>query len=446
MLFQVLVRPVLKLLIRPQKILSVLMGFGGLTALTIRQMVVVMILVVNKLGLDFPSPLLLYTMMSNLCLSIIIFISFSCTKQKDDVSFYHTVKIDLQINQKGNFSKFIKRLDYNLIKTISPNYLVSPYKIIANDSIYLIEDSFQKKVLNYNEFSGVFNFIGKNGEGPSENLELDDFSLENSRVVFHDSKLKKFLSFNLNGDYLDEQKTTYERLIFFQGNGFKLVYTHSDPQIGFRILRIDDSGKVKGFINVEEWFAFKLTRDQNGFIYSPKLNKIFILLPYTNEIAIFDGNGELSRLIKIDFGKYAFTKENWERFTEFNSQIKYATENKLVFQINSFLVLDKYFVVSANQEGGDSHIIVFDHDFNILNRFTDLKNDIDNVKISGIPWSAYKNKFLFMVNSKRFFNDNKHLFEENSNVPNSNINQFMKLYGEDLFQDEYQVIVEVDLK
>lgn len=377
---------------------------------------------------------------------VAVLLIFACKGEKTESFLTKTIKIDLDSGEPGNFSDFVENLRYHLVKTDSLNFLISPYKIVANDSLYFIEDSFQKKVFLYNKNTNYYSVIGTTGEGPSKNLELDDFSIHNNMVTIHDSKLKKFITYQLNGNFKQEVKSLYHRSIFYQGENFKLLYSHNDPEVGFRIIREEESSKVKGFLKVEDWFAQKLTRDQNGFVYSYKLKKIFLLLPYTNQIAIFDDNGELVELIKIDFGKYAFTKDNWSEFTDFNSQIKYATENKKVFQINSFLVLEDYFVISTNQEGGASHLIVFDHDFNILDHFTDLNNDIDNVKISAVPWSAYSNKFLFMVNSKRFLNDNNSLIQGKDNVSMSNISQFMKLHSGELFEDEYQVIIEVGLK
>ncbi|WP_332911660.1 6-bladed beta-propeller [Algoriphagus boritolerans] len=80
------------------------------------------------------------------------------------------------------------------MKTDTSDFLVSPYKIVANDSVYFIEDSFQKKIYKYNKFTGTYASIGRPGEGPEENLELDDFSVTNEGIIIHDSKLKKISS------------------------------------------------------------------------------------------------------------------------------------------------------------------------------------------------------------------------------------------------------------
>lgn len=54
--------------------------------------------------------------------------------------------------------------------------------------------------------------------------------------------------------------------------------------------------------------------------------------------------------------------------------------------------------------------------------------------------------FFFLINSKRFINENPFLDKELPKIENSNINSFMDLYRGELFEDEYQVLVEVDLK
>ncbi|SEF92427.1 hypothetical protein SAMN03080598_01891 [Algoriphagus boritolerans DSM 17298 = JCM 18970] len=370
----------------------------------------------------------------------------SCSEESDLTTTYQTINLELDNGLRGNFSEFIDKMEYFLVKTDTSDFLVSPYKIVANDSVYFIEDSFQKKIYKYNKFTGTYASIGRPGEGPEENLELDDFSVTNEGIIIHDSKLKKFLQFNFAGDFIEEGKSLYHRSIFYQGDNFKLIYSHNDPEIGSRIIRVNNNGEIKGFLKIEDWFAQKLTRDQNGFIYNSKLRKIFFLLPYTNEIAVFDEKGELIKIVKLEFGRYSFTKEAWNKYEDFNSQMNHAIENKLVFQVNSFLVLNDYYVISLNQEGGNGHLIILDHNFNLIRHFSDLINDLDNVKLSAIPWSAYGDKFLFLINSKRFINENPFLDKELPKIENSNINSFMDLYRGELFEDEYQVLVEVDLK
>lgn len=385
-------------------------------------------------------------MLKPFSIALTLLLMSSCSKENDLTTTYQTINLELDNGLRGNFSEFIDKMEYFLVKTDTTDFLVSPYKIVANDSVYFIEDSFQKKIYKYNKFTGTYASIGRSGEGPEENLELDDFSVTNEGIIMHDSKLKKFLQFNFEGDFIEEGKSLYHRSIFYQGDNFKLIYSHNDPEIGSRIIRVNNNGEIKGFLKIEDWFAQKLTRDQNGFIYNSKLRQIYFLLPYTNEIAVFDENGELIKIVKLDFGRYSFTKEAWKKYEDFNSQMNYAIENKLVFQINSFLVLNDYYVISLNQEGGKGHLIILDHNFNLIRHFSDMINDLDNVKLSTIPWSAYGDKFLFLINSKRFIKENPFLDKELPKIGNSNINSFMDLYRGELFEDEYQVLVEVDLK
>jgi hypothetical protein len=404
------------------------------------------IFIVNFNGLGLSKPLISYNMLKVFQIALVLGLLCSCTRGTDLTLENQTLKIDLDKGSNGNFSEFIGHMDYFLVKTDSPSILVSPYKVVMNDSIYFIGDSFQKKVFKYNKHNGAYNMIGKSGEGPNENLELDDFSINQKGIITYDSKLKKFLKYNLKGEFLEEKKSSFQKLVFYQGDNFKLIYSHNDPDLGSRILYVSDDEEIKGFIPIENWFAKKLTLDQNGFVYNKKLKQIFFLLPYTNEIVIFNEKGELIKIVKLDFGKYNFDKESWQKYDDFNSQINYAIENKLVFQVNSFLVLDNYYVLSVNQEGGKSHLIILDHDFNLIRHFNGLNNDLDNVKLSAIPWSGYNNKFLFMINSKRFINENEFLIEQREQKIKSNITSFMELNGEELFKDEYQVFVEVSLK
>jgi hypothetical protein len=384
----------------------------------------------------------------NLLFLPIIALFVSCLPEKEDVLDYEKVSIVLDLDEglSSNYSEFISEIYYHYIETEAPNLLVTPYKVIANDSLYFIEDSFQKKVIKYKKSDGSYKIFGVSGEGPGENLELDDFSILDDTLVILDSKLKKFLSFHQNTGFIEEIKSTFNRSLFFQGEGFRLIYHHNDPELGYRILRIADNGSVDGFLPIEDWFARKLTRDQNSFILSNIHDRIYFSLPYTNEIAIFSSSGYLEKVVKLDFGKYNFGKEYWEQFGDFSSQIDYATENNLVIGINSFIVLEDKFVVSVNQEGGKKHLIVLDRDFNIISHFNNLLNDIDGVVLSAIPWTGYGNNLIYMINSKRFFQENNFEQISDSIKINSNIGKFLGDYRFKLSEDENYVFVEFMLK
>lgn len=99
------------------------------------------------------------------------------------------VSIDLSKSKSGNYSEFVSELSYFLVETQKPELLVEPYKIIANDSIYYISDHFRKNIVRFDKRTGSYLTIGRPGEGPGENLGLDDFSIYRDTIVFHDSGL-----------------------------------------------------------------------------------------------------------------------------------------------------------------------------------------------------------------------------------------------------------------
>lgn len=370
---------------------------------------------------------------------------WGCESKDEKSSQDITVSIDLSKSKPGNYSEFVSELRYFLVETKKPELLVEPYKIIANDSIYYISDHFRKNIVRFDKRTGAYLTIGRPGEGPGENLGLDDFSIYRDTIVFHDSRLRKFMKFGVNGQFLNESKSTFYSLMFFQGNGFKLIYNHSDPEIGSRIMRVSDQGEIEGFIPVEDWFAQQIFTDQNGFVFDKTTQKIYFLLPITNQIAVFSADGFLEKLVQLDFGNVNFGKEDWQRLGDTRARIEFATENKLLFGASSFLILEDSFLIYVIQEGSDEHLIRLSKDFELIEQYSSIVNDLDGVNISSIPWTAYDQKMIFMVNAKDLFRENQ---VENPKIMSkySNAAAFFEKHKANLAEDEHLVLIEASIK
>jgi hypothetical protein len=368
-----------------------------------------------------------------------------CESKDKGSSLDMNVSIDLSKSKTGNYSEFVSELRYFLVETKQPELLVSPYKIIANDSIYYISDFFGKNIVRFDKKTGSYLTIGRPGEGPGENLELDDFSIYGDTIVFYDSGLSKFMEFGGNGQFLNESKSTFYSLMFFQGNGFKLIYNHSDPEIGSRILRVSDQGETQGFVPVEDWFAQQFFSDQNGFVFDKTTQKIYFLLPITNQIAVFNADGFLEKLVQLDFGNFNFGKEDWQRLGDTRARIEFATQNKLLFGVSSFLVLEDSFLIYVIQEGSDKHLIRLNKDFELVAQYSPIVNDLDGVNISSIPWTAYDQKMIFMVNGKELSRENQ---VENPKMMSkySNAAIFFEKHKTNLAEDEHLVLIEATIK
>lgn len=370
---------------------------------------------------------------------------WGCESKDESSSQDMTVSIDLSKSKPGNYSEFVSELRYFLVETKKPEYLVTPYKIIANDSIYYISDHFRKNIVRFDKRTGAYLTIGRPAEGPGENRGLDDFSIYRDTIVFHDSRLRKFMKFGVNGQFLNESKSTFYSLMFFQGNGFKLIYNHSDPEIGSRIMRVSDQGEIEGFIPVEDWFAQQIFTDQNGFVFDKTTQKIYFLLPITNQIAVFSADGFLEKLVQLDFGNVNFGKEDWQRLGDTRARIEFATENNLLFGASSFLILEDSFLIYVIQEGSDEHLIRLSKDFELIEQYSSIVNDLDGVNISSFPWTAYDQKMIFMVNAKDLFRENQ---VENPKIMSkySNAAAFFEKHKANLAEDEHLVLIEASIK
>ncbi|MBN3584241.1 6-bladed beta-propeller [Algoriphagus aestuarii] len=371
---------------------------------------------------------------------------YSCNgKNADYIGNKKIVELNLDKSNDENFFSDVKNLNYKLFVTDFPDLLVQPFKIINFEKKYLIEDKFNKKIFIFNIDGDDYLTAGVPGQGPGENLDIDDFTLKSDTIIIKDSALGKRLYFNLKGDFLKEEKDTFLRSIFFEGKDFKLYYSHNDPEIGNRIVRVGNDGEVKGYLPIEEWFEKKIHRTNSGFILNKQNGKIYFPLPFTNEIAIFDKNGYLTELVKIDFGKYNLTSRDWLRSNEFMDIVKYSNDNKLVIGFTTFAIVGDKILLYVQQGIDSEHLFLFDFDFNLLKQYDDFENIIDGINLSAIPWGARENKVVYMINSKELYNNINISSHEFKPQLNSNISAFYNEKNNQLFEDEFIVLVEAEL-
>lgn len=162
---------------------------------------------------------------SNLTISLIfLLLAFSCVNKKEPIFDNEEILVDLDSTGNINLSELATDIEYIWLKTGEKQILARPNKMFFTDNLLFIEENFSEKVFVFDLSGNFLNTIGEEGEGPFQNMTLDDFSVHNDTVWIKDSKLKKLIGFDFEGKPLQEKNLTLTRGPFIRGDNFSFVF------------------------------------------------------------------------------------------------------------------------------------------------------------------------------------------------------------------------------
>lgn len=373
---------------------------------------------------------------------ILIVFAFSCGTNDSKKRENFTLEVDLDLNKKLNLSEIATSVDYIGLKNFDLEVLVEPNKILFENNHIFIEDTFNEKIVVFDNSGNFVKNIGLSGDGPFQVMTVDDFSISRDTVWIKDSKLKKMVAFDLDGTPIFEKRLHITRGPFIRGAGFHLYSTNNNTELGYKILRIDDEGKVTGFFEIEPWFEHKLIKTTNSFVFDKSMNRSYFLIPFSNQLVLFDSAGNVKKSIKIDFGKYEFKTEFWKNIKDNFEQILFAEENSLVFTVDNFFLSKGNIWVYVKPENKQGTYIKLDKELNYVGQFNSITNDIDGFELNKMPWAGSDNSIYYLYKSfelkEQFLKSNDERVNKLSEFVNSN---------PDLFEDSENVIlVKVNLK
>lgn len=376
---------------------------------------------------------------------ISLLLVFSCIDKKEQIFDNEKISVDLDITGNINLSELATDIEYIWLKTGEQQILARPNKMFFTDNLIFIEENFSEKVFVFDLSGNFLNTIGEEGEGPFQNMTLDDFSVHNDTVWIKDSKLKKLIGFDFEGKPLQEKNLTLTRGPFIRGDNFSLFSTNNNSDIGYRIIRLDNSGQIQGFFDIAPWLEHKLFKGINRFIFDKRLNTFYFLLPYSNELVLFDGNGNFKNLIKLDFGKYNFKPDDWARFDNIQDQINYAIENNLVFSINNYFITKDRIWIYVQPENKEGNYLIFDHQLNLVDQFNSINNDLDGFNFNSIPWSASEDAIYYRFRSQQLMEQFENL-NEAAKYQESKISGFVRKNPEVFDDPDNLILIKISLK
>jgi hypothetical protein len=385
-------------------------------------------------------------------LVILATIFFSCTEEETEKN-NKILTIDLKNGHEGKLSDIFNSIEYTLLDAGDNEVLAMPANLRIKDSLIFVRDSRLSNIMIFKMDGSLYSVIRAHlNPGPGEFLQSEDFQLGADWIKVRDYPQNKSFTYDFKGNLLDESRDGEELYYYFyETKDWKLAYMgHSNGPDSKLFLRKDK-------LNEELLFQYSFPNEfshinigsKNGFMQDVSDSSVFFAIPYSYEIVRFDEKGVVDKVIELDIKNGGITKEQRNLWVLERNLRQMAKEGKLVTHTDTFFPMWNHFFVHLRQESPNraiNHFIVFNKDFEMMYQGYDLENDMDGMRLDGVPWSYHENSIILMINSNQFYNAYIESFGGKSvkQVKGSVHDFFQKNMGR-LKEDQY-VMVSLNMK
>lgn len=304
------------------------------------------------------------------------------------------IVIETDFEKRIQLSNIFKSVSYVILESNQQNIVGTIDKMIIHNNYLYIQDSKTLKIFTFDQ-DGKFIFqIKKNGRGPGEYLNLEDFLVDSisNKIEILDNGNQKIITYDNKGNFINERKLPYyteqfcklsqNRYLFFFNN-----YPNGpfDAKESFNVLIVDSTNRIKNsFLPLGDLIKLKIG-EQNCL---QKFGKgVNVTIPFDNHIYYISSNNYYIKY-KIHFLNYLLPDQLFKEYTEVDNSnresksialIKFIQElNKgnYVTNIHNVLESTNYFTFQYRVSGKDNFSV-------FLNKPTGKKyiglpeNDID---------------------------------------------------------------------
>lgn len=344
-------------------------------------------------------------------LFLIVSACIACSKKNGKVEFDVPIcNIDYFSLSKSSLNNYMqsKKVDYILLKdSMEKAFFGRIDKVqIVNDYIYILDKRLRILVV-YNIKGESVRKVGKSGQGPSEYINITDFTVDSfGNICMLDGRLDKVLFYNSEFRFIKEKKLPFEadilqllddgHLMFGlsswnQGvnRGDKIVVTDLELNVVNSFFRYDK------YIDPAYWISdYQFAKTKYNIAYNQTIS---------NDILLFDHKGQLKEIIRIDFGDKSLPNEKKidieSKLNDFDDYdvIKkiYATTNDHIVGVLWEKRKTKMFVIDRNTNICYMGNSVNDLDRNFLCGFCD-QGFISNIVEANLTYPDSVNKHLEM--------------------------------------------------
>jgi len=254
-----------------------------------------------------------------LTLFIFVMLIFcSCHREKQAESAigdYVTVpaqNIKLDNNSQLSLSNFVDKIDIIPLEFTDSCILKEIRKIvIRDDNIFIIEPDYPETVYRFDIHGNFLNRIGIRGQGPKEQLELMDFSINEEKQIVYllDNAKQMIYCYNFDGQFIERININqYAFRLEYQNNFFYLYM--DQPLIGNDLYKLIIRN-MKGEIENKFFPSKKYPTNLSNQIFAKIKDDLIFYQPMNDTIYSLNGVS-LNHAYYFDFGSLKFTPQEIE--------------------------------------------------------------------------------------------------------------------------------------
>ncbi|WP_297338484.1 6-bladed beta-propeller [Algoriphagus sp.] len=362
----------------------------------------------------------------------------SCTEPTELKTSDQTIEIQVENAKDAKLSVLYESIEYVLLKNSDEFPLVRPYKFKFSGDLMGIEDTGAEQYVFF-DLKGNPRFkLVASGGGPGEFQRTEDFQFSNNEIIVKDPMLSKFLFYDRQGNYLQEEKSRVRTSYFFKNDKLELHYSKNIREHGdFDFYRIENN-QIIPIVPSKTFIKDVVFSDINSFMIDTNSESILFKIPYSTRIVFFDSKGEIKDLVEFDFGDKYLSIEEQSKLTPEEKDAKIMKENLVSLGIGSFFPLEGGYLATFGTGYKYSHQVFLDQNFNVKGHYYKIRNDIDRMPIKTVPWFSDDNRIGFYMPSAKFLANYLEKFEIGmSSEPNSNLHQFVEENQYELGEDSY---------
>ncbi|MFN3998722.1 6-bladed beta-propeller [Algoriphagus sp.] len=362
------------------------------------------------------------------------------------------ISVNLENSETGKFSDLFSSIDYLLLDMGENEVLVRPYHIDFSSDKIIVEDRDLANIHIFDRTGKLQSSIkSSDSGGPNSIKQTEYIQVVEDKIYVSDIPLKKIITFNLYGNFIEEKKeqTFFDAFHYFGKERVLFLGLKNNPNQKLFIretLADNDTSALYKFPIAYDWMGIG---SKDGFMKDEFSKSVFFNIPYSYEIVEFNEKGEISNNFEFDFGRFGLGHNDRYRQAEARNLDKYLGENGLINNISSFFPMKDSFFMYLYQNSAEGkpthHFLLFDRDLKLRYQSINPKNDFDGM-VMGIPWTFHDNKIYVILNSVSFYNKYIELYAgQKISITPGSIHEFFQKNKEKL-KDDQTVLVSLTLK
>lgn len=185
---------------------------------------------------------------------LLIIVIYSCERdtQRSDFRFIN-VNCKKQFEKKKVFiDKYCCNRKFIRLETTKESIFTDIKRLIIQDNKIIIFDRELGAVFFFDDTGKFLRKIMHIGKGPNEWVKLNDITIYNNKLVMHCAIPEKLIYYNLEGDYLREERHKFENVYISSINNSMIYASYTFQKSGNRnYIKIDNGKNVKEYMHIE---------------------------------------------------------------------------------------------------------------------------------------------------------------------------------------------------